>query len=59
MRFIVTGDVGESRFEMVSATVDYSSVEELGKALKQGEVVDDINGFPIPEDQLVSIVLLG
>lgn len=59
MRFVVTGDVGESRIEMASATVDYNSVEELGTALKQGKVLDDINGLPIPEEQLVSIVLLG
>ena len=59
MRFVVTGDVGESRIEMASATVVYNSVEELGMALKQGEIVDDINGLPIPEDQLVSIILLG
>lgn len=58
MRFVVTGNIGESRVEMASATVDYSSVEELGIALKQGEITDDLWGVPIPEDQLVSIVLL-
>lgn len=59
MRFVVTGNIGESRAEMASATVDYNSVEELGIALKQGEITDDLWGTPIPEDQLVSIVLLG
>lgn len=59
MRFVVTGDVGESRIEMASATVDCKSVEELGRMLKNGEVEDDQYGFSIPEDQLVSIVVLG
>lgn len=59
MRFVVTGDIGESRIEMASATVDCKSVEELGRMLKNGEVKDDQCGFSIPEDQLVSIVVLG
>ena len=59
MKFVVTGDVGESRIEMASATVDCKSVEELGRMLKNGEVEDDQYGFSIPEDKLVSIVVLG
>lgn len=59
MRFVVTGDIGESRIEMASSTVDCKSVEELVRMLKNGEVKDDQYGFSIPEDQLVSIIRLG